>query len=430
MNEIVIPYKVRRHFVALHEDKHRWKVVVAHRRAGKTVALINELIRAVISNPRPFPPPRGAYIAPSFSQAKDLCWNYLKTYTAPIPGVKFLETELSVVFPNGGRISLFGGAQAYERIRGLYLDYAVLDEVALLHPDCFDVVVRPALSDYNGCAVLCGTPQGRDHFYQYYDRARKNPDVWATFSIPVTETNALHPDEVSEMKRMMTPNQFARELLCSFEAPVEFSYYGDLITELQMRNQICEVPYDARAGVITSFDLGMHDQTSVWFAQRIGREIHIIDFLQGSGKGLDYYVKQIQLRGYTYAGHVFPHDVKVRELGTGLSRYEVLEQLGLEVTLCPDHRIDDGISAVRAFLPMCWFDEKRTEEGLIALKMYQSAPAPALGTANNRPLHNFASHAADSFRYLALGLDQVIGWSTSTSTWGDKFKQWRIPGLA
>jgi hypothetical protein len=174
----------------------------------------------------------------------------------------------------------------------------------------------------------------------------------------------------------------------------------------------------------------MHDQTSVWFAQRIGREIHIIDFLQGSGKGLDYYVKQIQLRGYTYAGHVFPHDVKVRELGTGLSRYEVLEQLGLEVTLCPDHRIDDGISAVRAFLPMCWFDEKRTEEGLIALKMYQSAPAPALGTANNRPLHNFASHAADSFRYLALGLDQVIGWSTSTSTWGDKFKQWRIPGLA
>jgi len=430
MTAIEIPYKPREHFKPLHRDRHRWKVVVAHRRAGKTVALVNDLIRAIISNPRTFPPPRGAYIAPSFSQAKDLVWNYLKQYTAPIPGVRFLETELSVVFPNGGRISLFGGAQAYERIRGLYLDYAVLDETALLHPDCFDVVVRPALSDYNGQAVLCGTPAGRDHFYQYYERARKNPDIWAVFVIPVTETDALHPDEIAEMKRMMTPNQFARELLCSFEAPVEGSYYGDVLTDIEAKGQICQVPYDGRAGVITSWDLGMHDQTSIWFAQRIGREIHVIDFLQGSGKGLDHYVRQLQLRGYTYTGHILPHDIKVRELGTGRSRGEILEDLKVEYTVCPDHKLDDGIAAVRSFLPTCWFDGGRCEEGLIALKMYQSAPNTLLGTANNRPLHNFASHAADSMRYMAVGLDLVLGWSTSTSQWGDKFKNWRVPGLA
>jgi hypothetical protein len=122
--------------------------------------------------------------------------------------------------------------------------------------------------------------------------------------------------------------------------------------------------------------------------------------------------------------------VKVRELGTGRSRFEVLEQLGLEVTLCPDHSVADGIAAVRSLLPDCWIDEATTEQGMIAMKAYQSAPAVNLGTAHDRPLKNWAGHAADAFRYLAVGMDLALGWSSSASTWGDKFKQWRIPGLA
>jgi hypothetical protein len=429
MTDIILPYTPRPWFKPMHASRKRWMCTVAHRRAGKSVAQANHLIRAALQNQREFPPPRYAYVGPSFSQTKDLIWSYLQQYTAPIPGMRFLETELAAVFPTGARISLYGGGQAYERVRGLYLDGAVLDEFSLLHPDAFDVVVRPALADYGGFGLISGTPAGRDHFYELFEKAKKNPDTWDRFVIPVTETSALHPDEVEEMRRMMTPNQFARELLCSFDAPVEGSYYGDIIVDLQRKGQICEVPYDSRSGVVTSWDIGMHDFTSIWFAQRIGREMHIIDFIQDSNKGLDYYVKQLQLRGYNYVGHILPHDIKVRELGTGRSRYEVLEQLGLEVTICPDHKVDDGIAGVRSLLPDCWFNETACEQGLISLKSYQSAPAVNLGTMHARPLKNWAGHAADSMRYLAMGLDLVLGWSSSTAQWGEKFRRFRVPNI-
>jgi phage terminase large subunit len=430
VTEIIIPYRPREWFKPLHATTKRWVCDVAHRRAGKSVAQCNHLIRAAISNPRPFPPPRYAYIGPSFAQTKDLIWGYFQQYAGVIPGTRFSESELSCTLPTGAKISLYGGAQAYERIRGLYLDGAVLDEFPLLHPDCFDVVVRPALADYGGFGILSGTPQGRDHFFEAYQRARSNPDTWDVFTIPVTETTALHPDEIEEMRRQMTPNQFAREMLCSFDAPVEGSYYGDLIVDLQARGHITKVPYDRQAGVVTAWDLGMHDHTSVWFAQRIGKEYHIIDALSDSGKGLDHYVKACQLRGYNYVGHIFPHDVKARELGTGRSRYEVLEQLGLEVTICRDHSIDDGIAAVRSFLPECWFNEEPTEPGVISLKSYQAAPAVNLGTMHARPLHNWSSHYADAFRYLAMGIDQVLGWSGRLPLKSFGRGRWRLRGLA
>ena len=428
MGEIVIPYKPRAWFKPFHASRKRWVCTVAHRRAGKSVAQCNQLIRAALQNGRSFPPPRYAYIGPSFAQTKDLIWGYVQQYAGVIPGARFSESELSCTLPTGAKLSLYGGAQAYERIRGLYLDGAVLDEFPLLHPDCFDVVVRPALADYAGFGILSGTPQGRDHFFEARERAAKNPDTWDLFSIPVTETTALHPDEIEEMKRQMTPNQFAREMLCSFDAPVEGSYYGDLIVDLQARGQITKVPYDRSAGVITAWDLGMHDQTSVWFAQRIGKEYHIIDYLADAGKGLDFYVKALQLRGYQYLGHIFPHDVRARELGTGRSRFEVLEQLGIEVTICRDHAIEDGVAAVRSLLPSCWFDETLCAPGLTGLKGYQAAPATNLGTTHARPLHNWASHPSDSFRYLAVGIDQLLGWGAKTSFAGRG--RWKLRGLA
>jgi hypothetical protein len=149
----------------MHNSKKRWICTVAHRRAGKTVAETNHLIRAALMNTRAFPPPRYAYVGPSFQQTKDLCWGYLHQYTQDIPGMRFLETELACIFPNGARINLYGGGLAYERIRGLYLDGAVLDEYPLLHAEAFHAVVRPALADYGGFGLISGTPAGKDHFF-------------------------------------------------------------------------------------------------------------------------------------------------------------------------------------------------------------------------------------------------------------------------
>jgi hypothetical protein len=430
MAEIIIPYHPRKHFLPFHASQKRWIFQVAHRRAGKSVAQCNQLIRASLSNIRPFPVPKYAYIGPSFAQTKDLIWGYFHQYCSVLPGTRFSESDLTVTLPNSARISLYGGAQAYERVRGLYLDGAVLDEYPLLNPEAFDTVVRPALADYGGFAVLSGTARGRDHFFEAYQRARQNPDTWDVFSIPVTETDALAPDEVEEMKRQMTPNQFAREMLCSFDAPVEGSYYGDIIVDIQSRGQICKVPYDPQAGVITAWDIGMDDNTAIWFAQRIGREVHIIDFLSNRGKGFDWYAKQLHMRGYHYIGHILPHDIKARELGTGRARYEVLNQLGIDVTICRDHKPEDRISAVRSLLPQCWFDEKNTEPGVVALKAFQAAPVlAASGVIQMKAHHNWASHPADSFGHLAVGMDQIAGWS-GRSSFRMGGRRWVLRGLA
>ena len=162
-------------------------------------------------------------------------------------------------------------------------------------------------------------------------------------------------------------------MLCSFEAPVENSYYGDLIVEAKTTGRITRVPYDPRAKVITAWDLGMKDLTSIWFAQQIGQEIRFIDYEQGSGKGLDHYARLLQEKKYLYGYHLLPHDIRIRELGTGRSRFETLLSLGVEPLIVPDHSVADGIAGVRSIIPIAWFDEEKCELGIDALRSYHVA---------------------------------------------------------
>lgn len=402
---VTIPYIPRAHFRGLHASTKRWKFVVAHRRAGKSVAAINEMIKKALTNPRKDPPPRYAYVGPSFEQTKDLIWGYLKHFAGGIPDVKFSEGELTCYLPNGASIRLYGGAAAYERMRGLYFDGIMLDEFAMLNPSVFSTVVRPCLADYRGWAIISGTSNGDDHFHALKKKNQNNPK-WDIFSIPVTETDALHPDEVQEMTADMSDGEYAREMLCSFDAPIEGAYYGDALNQLRLDGRICSVPYDNRAQVTTWWDLGIDDMMCIWFAQRVGREIHIIDYYENSGKGLDHYVKVIKEKPYVYNTHVLPHDVKARELGTGRSRHEVLTELGIDVFVCPMHKVEDGITAVRSILPLCWFDAEKTQTGLSALQNYHKSKA-------GKPVHNWASHPADAFRVGSVSFDQVGGYVSS-----------------
>ena len=410
---LTIAYKPRHHFRPFHASKKRWRFVVAHRRAGKSVSFINDLIRAALQNSRDLPPPRYAYVGPSFAQAKDLVWAYIKQYTQQLPGTRYSESELTCRLPTGGLISLYGGGQAYNRIRGLYLDGAVLDEFPLLNPEALNSVIRPALADYQGFGIVAGTPAGRDHFYELKQTAERNPDLWDVFNIPVTETNALPVDELVEMRRTMTPYQYEREMLCSFEAPVENSYYGDLMVDAKSTGRLTKVPYDPRARVITAWDLGMKDLTTIWFAQKVGQEIHFIDFHQDSGKGLTDYAHVLQGKKYLYGHHLLPHDIKARELGTGRSRFETLLSLELpgDLLIVPDHAVADGISGVRTVLPISWFDEEKCELGIDALRSYHVAVQPQGGTVRDAPAHTWASHAADSMRYFAMGLGLTTSWT-------------------
>lgn len=413
---ITIPYVPRKHFHALHASVARWIFLVAHRRAGKTVALCNKVIRGALENKRTFPPPRYGYIGPSFAQAKDLVWGYYKYYTNPLPNVKVVEGDLQIILPNSAMINLYGGAAAYERMRGLYFDGIVADEYPLLNPSMLGSVIRPCLADYQGWAVISGTSAGDDHFHELKKRAEKeiltDPDKWKILNIPVTDTDALHPDEVEDMRKDMTADEFAREMMCSFDAPVEGSYYGEVLNDISLAGQITGVPYDPNSLVFTCWDLGIDDETVIWFVQRCGREIHVIDFLQNTGKGLEYYVAQIKSKPYAYGVHVLPPDIKARELGTGLSRKEVLDAMLPNVFVCPQHSVEDGINATRGLMRMMWFDKVRTEMGVTALRNYHKNPK------TGKPVHNWASHPSDSLRVGCVAFNMISGMIGGTNVIG------------
>lgn len=410
---IVIPYTPRKHFAALHNTVKRFLWVVAHRRCGKSVFIVNQLIRAAVTNKRQSPPPRYAYVGPSFSQAKDIIWGYLKYYTKDIPGMTVSEGELYVQFPNGARITLYGGSSAYERMRGLYLDGAALDEYPLLHPSVFSAVVRPALSDYSGWCIVSGTPAGADHFLQLREVAEQQTALWEVHSLPVYDTDALDPAEVELARLSMNKSDFAREYLCSFEAAVEGSYYEEEIENLYKYDRICSVPYQTNAAVFTAWDLGVDDETAIVFGQIVGQEIHWIDYEYGVGKGLDHWARIISEKPYKYSSHLVPHDIAARELSSGKSRLETLQDLlpKHDIVPVPMHKVEDGINAVRGMLSISYFDKEKTKRAVSCLAAYQAVRSEKMGTNKPKPLHNWASHTADAFRYAAMGRHMIGGWS-------------------
>ncbi len=403
---VVIPYTPRPQFEAYHDRTERFAKIVAHRRFGKTVGCINDMIRAALCNPRQYPPPRYAYVAPTYTQAKDVAWSYLKHYSQPIPGIKTSESELWVEYPNGARIRLYG-ADNYDRMRGLYHDGVTIDEPAQMDPRAWPEVIRPTLSDYAGWGTFIGTPAGRDWFYKIDLNEDGTPaSDFFRLTLKASETGLIQEAELQSLKSGLTDEQFAQEFECSFEAAVVGAYYGKLMMAAEGEKRITGVPYEPTAKVYTAWDLGIADATAIWFAQVVGREIHLIDYYEATGADLGHYVREIDRRNYIYAGHIVPHDAQAKELGTGKSRLEVLESLGLRnLVVAPMHRVEDGINAVRTIIPRCWFDAKKCSRGIDALKLYRAEYDDKLQTLKPRPVHDWASHGADSFRYLALSLD-------------------------
>ena len=415
---LVIPYRPRRHFLRLHASEKRWIFTCAHRRAGKTVALANHLVRAAYLNGRQWPPPRYGYVGPSFEQAKDLVWSYLKQYTAPIDGVRFLEGELAIVLPhNGAIIKLYGGMSAYERMRGMYFDGIVLDEYPLLQKTVFSTVVRPCLADYRGFAIVSGTSNGDDHFNALRLRAMDD-ERWDVFLIPLSETGeeALSHAEAKELSQDMSADEYAREMECSFDAPVEGAYFAEALNNLTIQNRVCAVPVDLAAPVISSWDLGVHDYTSIWLWQNVGREVHFIDYVMGVGKDFNHWTSVLRKKategGFHYQCHLLPHDIEAREISSAKSRRSTLTDLipsSEPIITVPRIRSkEDGINAARSLLGSAWFDAVNCKTGLAMLRGYHKS-------AMGQPVHGPGphSHGADAFQTAAVGFHLISGLSAS-----------------
>lgn len=395
------PYAPRKEFIGLHARDMRWGIAVAHRRAGKTVACVNELIKAAATCGKSNP--RFAYIAPQLNQAKDIAWSYLMEYTDCFgPERTVNKSELWVELPNNGaRIRVYG-ADNPDRLRGIYLDGAVLDEFGDMDPTVWTQVIRPALSDRKGWAIFIGTPKGKNTFHKLWVAAQDDED-WFTLSLKASETGRLDDKELTDARKMMSEDEYAQEYECSFEAAVRGAYYGKEMNDAEEAGRIGVVAYDPRLPVHTAWDLGFADSTVIWFIQTHGRETRVIDVLKGEGVGLDWYAKQLQGRDYLWGNHYLPHDVEVRELGTGKSRKEVLAGLGIKATVCPNIPLADGIQAVRMLLPTCWFDATKCKDGVEAMRMYRRDYDEKRQEFRVQPLHNWTSHYADAFRYFAVG---------------------------
>ena len=400
---IKLKYRPRSVFEDYHSRKQRWAVIVAHRRCGKTVACINDLIvKALIENKKHA---QYAYIAPFYSQAKSVAWRYLERFSEPFM-TKANQSELWVELVNGARIRLFG-ADNPDALRGNFLDGVVMDEMADMKPSVWGEIIRPLLSDRIGWATFIGTPKGHNSFYDIFNEAQKNPN-WYTKVLRADQTNLLPQAELDDARASMSDNQYEQEFLCSFEAAIIGAFYGQEMRRITDLERITSVDYDPMFPCHTVWDLGFNDSTAVIWFQVVYGEIRVLDHHSSNGQAIPYYTGLLAQKedqyGYKYGYHYLPHDARAKTLASGGK--SIIEQIATKIDIkhlkiVPNLSLQDGIQATRLALTRCWFDNK-CDELIECLRQYQREWDDDKKVFRDRPKHDWTSHSSDAMRYLSL----------------------------
>lgn len=382
-------------------------VCVWHRRAGKDSVSLNFTAKEAFSR-------IGVYwhMLPTATQARKVVWDGIDKAGRRIIDQVFPEQLRKATNQNEMRIELLTGSiwQAvgsdnYNALVGANPVGVVFSEYSVADPRAWNYI-RPILAENGGWAIFIYTSRGKNHGYELYKMAKDNPD-WFCEVLTVTDTGVLTSQDIeSERKSGMSEAMIQQEYFCSFESALEGAYYGQLMDSAQQNGRITKVPYDPSTGVITAWDLGMGDSTVIWFAQVVGKEVRLIDYYEHSGEGFAHYAKILNEKNYSYTAHYAPHDIEVRELGTGKSRLEIAANHGIRFKVVPKLSIEDGIEAARVVIPRCWFDSVKCDYGIEALKSYRKAYNEKLQNWSISPVHDWASHAADAFRYLAISIDK------------------------
>jgi hypothetical protein len=396
---IELDYKPRDVFLDFHERQQRWAVIVAHRRCGKTVSCINDLIYKALTEGKE--DGRYAYLAPYYAQAKSIAFDYLMRFSEPVRA-NHNVSELWVELINGARIRLFGADNA-DSLRGLYLDGVVLDEYADMKPSIWGAVLRPLLADRKGWAVFIGTPKGHNSFWDVYNQATKDPK-WYAKTLRASQTGLLDQDELDDAKKMMSEDQYLAEFECDFESAIMGAYYGKEMRSIVDAGRITTIEYDRMFPVHTAWDLGYSDDTTIWWFQVVHGELRFLDYHSSNGHNIPYYVDVIKSRDYVYGTHWLPHDARAKTLASGGK--SIIEQLSEKIDIksfriVPSLSLQDGIQAVRMALTRSWFDFK-CDDGIECLKQYQREYDDDKKMFRDKPRHDWTSHGADAFRMLAI----------------------------
>lgn len=386
--------------------------VAWHRRAGKDLTCLN--IAAIKSMQRV-----GTYvfIGPYQNQVRRIIWDGMDG-----EGKKFIdawpkelitrknEAEMRIHLATGSVIQLLG-ADNPDKLVGINPVGIVFSEFSLCDPTSWKLT-NPILAENGGWAIFNGTPRGQNHFYHMLNRAKSNPD-WFASHLTAVDTKAISPEELKKAREELNNEAlFQSEFMTSFNTPVDGAYYGEQISKLyKMGHILPDLSPDPALSVHTAWDLGMDDSTTIWLYQLFRKEVRVVGYYENSGEGLAHYVQFLNrwqaLRDVSFGRHYFPHDIKVRELGSGRSRIETLRSLGLKAEVVKKLPLADGIEAVRQVLPMCWFAEKECSLGIEHLKSYRKEFDSMRNVFRKTPVHDRASHGADGFRTLALAIKQT-----------------------
>mgnify|MGYP001583682020 CR=1 FL=1 len=396
MGKITIPYKARI-WATFHETKKRWIVLVLHRRAGKSTAAFNHLQRDALTTPNS----RFAYISPTYKQGKNIIWDIAKHYARIVPRIEFNEAELTVKYPNGSKITLYG-ADNPDSLRGIGLWGVVFDEYSQQPSNIFTEIIRPALADHQGYAIWIGTPKGKNEFYKLFKYAQQDPD-WFAMLQTVDDTELISEQELKDAKKIMTSDEFQQEWYCSFEAAIKGAIFADELAQARKDKRITIVPYDTSLPVFTVWDLGKGANMAIGFYQRSFEQVRKIDYWEGQGNdSLPEAIKVVKNKPYVYGGHFAPHDIVAVDLSTGKTRLETAEELGISFEKVPKLEVNDRINAGKLMFSRLWVDENKCEKWLENIGQFQREWDAIKGMFRDNPLHDFASHGADEYTYAAV----------------------------
>lgn len=393
-------YIARPQFLSFHERDNRWACIVAHRRAGKTVACVCELLTRALATKKQHA--KYAYVAPFYNQAKEVAWGYLKQYSLGI-AVKVSESELKIELYNGSTIRLYG-ADNPDSLRGIYLDGIILDEYADMRPSVWGTIIRPMLADRKGWAVFIGTPKGHNAFYDVYKLSREDSD-WYSLTLRASESGLISAEELVDARKGMTEDQYLQEFECSFEAAITGAVYGKWMADAERVGRIKTDIYDAALPVHTAWDLGFDDSTSIWWWQLAYNEPRLINYYEASQEDIAHYCDIIKSRGkelgYRYGKHFVPHDANNKLLAAGgRSIAQQAWDLGVKMYVVPATSQQNSIEAARKTIELAWFDSSKCNEGIEALKQYQFEFDEDKKTYKSKPRHDWASHGSDAFEII------------------------------
>jgi hypothetical protein len=416
---VEIPYRPREIFRAFHGRTERFAELICHRRAGKTVAAINDLQRRCLTLTLPpgqaVNPPRFAFMAPTRVRAKDIAWQYLKRFSEPIPGIKVSESELYVEYPNKGRVTIYGADN--DRGMGLYIDGVVFDECDEI-PASVDDVIQPALSDRKGWTVHMGILRGRHNLHKRYEKFKGQPGHFQLM-LRASETNIIDAEELVSLRSRMGEAAYLMQMEADVNQSVANAVYGREMNIMRRENRLRLCAFDRAAAIDTFWDIGFSDYTALWLVQFSGRDIILLDYLCYTGKPAAWGAAKVMEWERKYDAQVrcnyLPHDADHHEKGSGKTYVEHLKEAGLVrikvVPRTPDEWLGVDVMRAKIFprlyinsLTCCtpWtLGEMEMPSGVDCLDYFSKKEDAQSGFIRDVTNHDQYSHGASALRTLA-----------------------------